>query len=78
MRYALIASLLALPALALAQAPAAWKPERQVELIIGASPGGANDRVGRAIQRALQDNKLANPVIAMNKPGAGPGVPQVE
>jgi len=63
--------LMALPAYALAQAPAAWKPERPVELIIGAAPGGANDRIGRSIQRVLQDSKLANPVVVVNKPGAG-------
>ena len=60
-----------LPALVLAQSPAAWKPERPVELIIGAAPGGANDRIGRSIQRVLQDSKLANPVVVVNKPGAG-------
>ena len=62
---------MALPAFALAQAPAGWKPERPVELIIGAAPGGANDRIGRAIQRVLQDAKFANPVVVVNKPGAG-------
>ena len=59
------------PVLSLAQAPAAWKPEKPVEIIIGAAPGGANDRVARSIQRGLQDNKFANPVVALNKPGAG-------
>ena len=60
-----------LPALALAQAPAAWKPDRPVAFIIGAAPGGANDRVARAIQRGLQDNKFADTVVPINKPGAG-------
>ncbi|MEO8441240.1 MAG: tripartite tricarboxylate transporter substrate binding protein [Betaproteobacteria bacterium] len=60
--------LIALPALVFAQAPAGWKPERPVELIIGAAPGGANDRIGRALQRVLQDAKLANPVVVVNKP----------
>jgi len=71
MRHVLQAVLAMLPAIASAQAPAAWKPERPVELVIGASPGGANDRIGRALQRGLQDGKFANPVIALNKPGAG-------
>jgi putative tricarboxylic transport membrane protein len=62
------------PALALAQAPAAWKPERPVELIIGAAPGGANDRIGRALQRVLQDANLANPVVVVNKPGGGQAI----
>ena len=59
------------PVLALAQAPAGWKPERPVAIIIGAAPGGANDRVARAIQRGLQEQKFADNVIPINKPGAG-------
>ncbi len=66
--------LMALPALTFAQAPGAWKPERPVELIIGAAPGGANDRIGRALQRVLQDLKLANPVVIVNKPGGGQAI----
>ena len=66
--------LMALPAAVLAQAPAGWKPERPVELIIGAAPGGANDRIGRALQRVLQDAKLANPVVVVNKPGGGQAI----
>lgn len=74
MRY--VACLLMLiPALVLAQAPqTGWKPDRPVELIVGAAPGGANDRIGRTIQRLLQDNKLANPVNIVNKPGGGQSV----
>ena len=63
--------LVVLPVLAFAQSPSAWRPERPVEIVIGAAPGGANDRVARAIQRGLQDNKFANTVVALNKPGAG-------
>src|SRR5687767_9906202 len=64
-------TLLVCPALALAQTPA-WKPERPVELVIGAAPAGANDRIGRAIQRVLQESKIVSvPVNVMNKPGAG-------
>ena len=59
-----------IPVCALAQG-AGWKPDRPVELIIGAAPGGANDRIGRALQRGLQDGKVANPVVVMNKPGGG-------
>jgi putative tricarboxylic transport membrane protein len=66
--------LMALPAYALAQAPAAWKPERPVEMIIGAAPGGANDRIGRAVQRVLQDAKLASTVVVVNKPGGGQSI----
>jgi putative tricarboxylic transport membrane protein len=66
---------LLLPALALAQAPqTGWKPDRPVELVIGAAPGGANDRVGRSIQRLLQDAKLAGTVNVVNKPGGGQAI----
>jgi putative tricarboxylic transport membrane protein len=65
--------LIVLPALALAQAPG-WRPDRPVELIIGAAPGGANDRIGRALQRVLQDAKIANPVVVVNKPGGGQAI----
>ena len=68
-------SLLLIPALAYAQAPqTGWRPERSVELIVGAAPGGANDRIGRSLQRMLQDSKLANPVLIVNKPGGGQSV----
>lgn len=60
---------LALPAFA--QGVSAWRPDKPVEIIIGAAPGGANDRVARAVQRGLQDGKFADQVVALNKPGAG-------
>lgn len=62
---------LALLSCPIVQAQPAWRPERPVVILIGAAPGGANDRLARAIQRGLQDLKFANPVIALNKPGAG-------
>jgi putative tricarboxylic transport membrane protein len=73
MRYVFLL-LIALPAFAFAQVPAGWKPDRPVELIIGAAPGGANDRIGRALQRVLQDAKFANPVVVVNKPGGGQAI----
>ena len=66
-------TLLALiPAFTCAQAPA-WKPDKPVELIIGAAPGGANDRIGRSLQRLLQDGKV-NTINVLNKPGGGQSV----
>ena len=67
-----LSALLLIPGLALAQA--GWKPDRPVELIVGAAPGGANDRIGRSIQRLLQDARLAGPVVVVNKPGGGQAV----
>lgn len=70
-----VAALLLIPALALAQAPqTGWKPEKPVELIVGAAPAGANDRIGRSLQRMLQDMKFANPVVVVNKPGGGQAI----
>jgi len=68
----ILTALLLIPALSAAQT--GWKPDRPVELVIGAAPGGANDRIGRSIQRLLQDNKLANPVVVVNRPGGGQSV----
>lgn len=55
---------------------AAWKPERPVELVVGAAPGGANDRIGRSLQRLLQDGRPGNlgSVNVVNKPGGGQSV----
>ena len=69
------AALLIFPALALAQAPqSGWRPDKPVELVVGAAPGGANDRIGRSLQRLLQELKFANTVIVNNKPGGGQAV----
>jgi putative tricarboxylic transport membrane protein len=53
----------------------AWKPEKPVEIIIGTSAGGPQDRTGRIIQKILQDMKLVpTPVTVVNKPGGGGAV----
>ena len=53
----------------------AWKPERNVEIIVGFSPGTGTDRTARLIQKIWQEQK-ALPVTAtvLNKPGAGGAV----
>jgi putative tricarboxylic transport membrane protein len=57
------------PAAALAQG---WKPEKPVEIIIGTSAGGPQDRTGRLVQKLLQEGKLVStPVTVVNKPGGG-------
>lgn len=56
------------------QAQAPWKPDKPVELIVGAAPGGANDRIGRTLQRLLQDGRVPTPVNVVNKPGGGQSV----
>lgn len=49
-----------------------WKPERSVEMVVGAGAGGGNDNIARTIQRLLQQNNYVPvPVNVINKPGAG-------
>ncbi len=45
-------------------------PQRPIKLIIGYSPGGAADAVARIYSAALAD-KLGQPVMVENRPGAG-------
>ena len=67
-----IGALLLAPVAGLGQA---WKPEKPVEIIVGTSPGGPQDRTGRLIQKILQEQRLApTPVNVVNKPGGGGAV----
>jgi len=66
---ALCASVALAPA---ARAQAGWKPQKNVEIIVGTSPGGGQDRSARAVQRLLQDKNLIDVAsTVVNKPGAG-------
>ncbi len=72
--------LLIFPALALlaplpAAAQGAWKPERAVEIIVGATPGAGTDKAARMVQGQWQQkNTLGIPAIVNNKPGGGGAV----
>lgn len=44
---------------------------KSLQLLIPASPGGGFDQLGRAVQAAMQANKLANRIQVHNAPGAG-------
>jgi putative tricarboxylic transport membrane protein len=62
-------------ALAVPVAFAAEVPQRPVEIVAGASPGGGYDMVARLIQRTLMNEKLINvPVTVTNQPGGGGAV----
>ncbi|MDB5812807.1 MAG: hypothetical protein JWN94_4929 [Betaproteobacteria bacterium] len=51
---------------------AQWKPEKNVEIIIGSSPGGGQDKTGRVLQHLLQDKRLIDVAASVvNKPGGG-------
>jgi len=54
-----------------AQQAGAWRPEGNVEFVVGAGAGGENDRIARAIQRVLVKDHLVDSMTVLNKPGAG-------
>ncbi len=65
----------ALLCLAAGAGAAEWRPERNVEVIVGTGAGGGQDKTARTVQRILQERKLvAVPVTVVNKPGGGGGV----
>lgn len=47
-----------------------WKPDRAVELVVFAAPGGGNDKAARYIQRVWNDTKMLEAVV-VNKVGGG-------
>jgi putative tricarboxylic transport membrane protein len=69
-------SLLAVPALAwlalagMAHAQPAWKPDRTVEIVVFAAPGGGNDKGARYLHKIWQENKLVDAIVT-NKVGGG-------
>ena len=68
---ATIASL-ALCGVATGQQPGGgWRPQGNVEFVVGAGAGGENDRVARAIQRVLTKEHMVDSMTVLNRPGAG-------
>ncbi len=58
-----------------AKAQPQWKPDKPVEIVIGTSPGGPQDHMGRMLQKVIQDNRLLEvPAAVVNKPGGGGAV----
>src|SRR5687768_1855669 len=52
-------------------AAAQWQPERNVELVVGVTPGGPLDISARLIQKVAQERKLVGvPITVANRPGA--------
>ena len=57
------------------QAQTAWKPDRAVEIILGVSPGGPQDQMGRLLLKVLLEGRgFEVPVTAVNSPGGGGAV----
>ena len=70
---ALIAFGAAVPGLIVIAAHAQeWRPDKNVEIVVGAAAGGGNDATARTMQKILQDQKLVLvPLNVVNKPGGG-------
>jgi putative tricarboxylic transport membrane protein len=56
-----------------ANAQSSWRPERSVEFIVPAAPGGLNDTTMRNMQRVMQALKLVEVPITINNKGGGGG-----
>src|SRR5437016_5109159 len=54
--------------LAAARAQQTW-PNKPIRLVVGYSAGGGNDLIARIVAGKLQD-KLGQPIVVDNKPGA--------
>jgi putative tricarboxylic transport membrane protein len=49
-----------------------WKPDREIEIVAGTSPGGGLDRSARALLKAIQANRLVDvPIKVVNIGGDG-------
>src|SRR5712671_1604262 len=70
-RAAALVLLVGAAATSFAQTPA-WKPDKNIELILGTPPGSPNDVAARSIEKILRERKIVEvPVIVVNKPGGG-------
>lgn len=58
---------------ATAQAQADSYPDRPITLLVGFSPGGATDIIARLLASELEQ-KLGEPIVVTNKPGAGSNI----
>jgi putative tricarboxylic transport membrane protein len=66
---------MALAPLAAHGAEARWKPEKNVEIVVPASPGSGVDVTARMIQRLLREKKLVEmPNAVVNKPGGASNI----
>jgi len=68
LRRSLLALGAGLPLIGTARAQQTW-PTKPIRLVVGYSPGGGNDLIARIVAAKLQD-KLGQPVVVDNKPGA--------
>jgi putative tricarboxylic transport membrane protein len=58
-----------------AHAQSTWKPERNIEILVGSSSGTGTDRTARLMQKIWQEQKIVDmPAAVVNKPGGGSAV----
>ena len=58
-----------------AYAQAAWSPERNVEILVGAAPGAGTDKTARMVQKLWQEEKTLDvSSVVVNRPGGGGAV----
>jgi putative tricarboxylic transport membrane protein len=67
---AAILALVSVPGAQAQQTGVSWKPEGNVEFVVGAGAGGENDRIARAIQHVLTKEHLVDSMTVLNRPGA--------
>jgi putative tricarboxylic transport membrane protein len=76
-RLLLVMLALAAAAVPAAFAQSAWKPTRNVEIVVGVAPGGGIDRTARLIQKILQDDRsIGVTTTVVNRPGGGGAIAQ--
>lgn len=52
--------------------PVQWQADKNVEIVVGASPGGSGDKTARLIQKIFKDGRLVNSSTSiLNKAGGG-------
>src|SRR6201998_126911 len=69
----LLLSVAALTVISAVPAKAAWQPQKPIEFVATAGPGGGTDNLARAVQNIITKYKLTDqPVVVVNK-GGGSG-----
>lgn len=49
-----------------------WSPDKNVEIVVGAAPGGSGDKTARLIQKVFKDDQLVKASVSIvNKAGGG-------
>jgi putative tricarboxylic transport membrane protein len=67
--FVLAGALIALGAAAASGHAAEWKPERNVEIIVGSAAGGPLDSTARLLQKLMEERNIGVPVTVVNRTG---------